>query len=157
MAFRPDVEKGRGRFCSTVCVGRWRSADASTGYSRGKGGRRADLDNRYFRSRWEANWARYLNLLVAQGVIARWEYEVDTFEFEGIKRGSRFYTPDFKVHYGDGSFVYHEVKGWMDPRSKTKLDRMKRRFPQVAIEIVDQARYRAIRETAAGLIPNWEA
>src|SRR5262245_10205744 len=47
---------------------------AGGSYSRATGGRRPDLDDRYFRSSWEANYARYLNLLVKQGQIVSWEY-----------------------------------------------------------------------------------
>ena len=35
--------------------------DASSYYTRGKGGKRKDLDNVYFRNSWEANYARFLN------------------------------------------------------------------------------------------------
>lgn len=44
-------------------------------YSRARGGRRADIGPMYFRSAWEANYARYLNWLLARGEIDRWEYE----------------------------------------------------------------------------------
>ena len=55
--------------------------------------------------------ARYLNWLISRGELVSWEYEPDTFEFVKIKRGSRFYTPDFKLKEMDGSTVYWEVKG----------------------------------------------
>ena len=42
----------------------------------------------YARSRWEANYARYLEWLRANGSIAKWEHEPETFWFEGIKRGT---------------------------------------------------------------------
>ena len=61
-----------------------------------------------------------------QGEILKWEYEPETFWFEKIKRGVRTYTPDFKVTEKDGSIIFHEVKGYMDARSKTKLKRMKK-------------------------------
>jgi len=62
-----------------------------------KAGKRADLGNRFFRSKWEANYARYLEWMKNRGEITDWDYECDTFEFGRIKRGGRFYTPDFKV------------------------------------------------------------
>ena len=43
----------------------------------------------YFRSRWEANYARYLQWLKDRGEIVDWEYEPETFWFEKIKRGVR--------------------------------------------------------------------
>lgn len=123
---------------------------------RSNGGKRADLNGRYFRSSWEANYARYLNWLVSIGTIARWEYEVDTFEFKTIKRGTRFYTPDFKVHHHDGTTEYHEVKGWMDRKSATKLKRMAKYYPGVKIIVIDKKQYRAIAAKISTTVPNWE-
>lgn len=119
------------------------------------GGRRASLGGLYVRSRWESNWAHYLNWLVAKGEITSWAYEVDTFEFERIKRGVRFYTPDFKVTNLNGSIEYHEVKGYMDQKSRTKLSRMARYHPTVTIVVIDRAAYRAVAQWKA-LIPDWE-
>lgn len=42
----------------------------------------------YFRSKWEANYARYLQWMKDQGKIAEWEHEPETFWFEAIKRGT---------------------------------------------------------------------
>lgn len=126
------------------------------GRGRSKGGKRADLGGLYVRSAWEANYARYLNWLVAQGVIAAWEYEPDTFWFRGIKRGTRSYCPDFKIHNNDGSAEYHEIKGWMSPKSKTQLKRMARYHPGVKVVVVDKDAYRAIARTAKKLVPHWE-
>src|SRR5215471_1288173 len=77
-------------------------------YTRGWGGRRKDLDDRYFRSSWEANYARYLNFLKSRGEIHDWQYESNTFWFHKIKRGTRSYTPDFKV--------------WQTPEGKPRYD-----------------------------------
>lgn len=123
----------------------------------GTGGRREDLDGRYFRSMWEANWARYLNWLQHIGEIQRWAYEPRTFYFHGIKRGSRSYTPDFQVVNRDSSIEYHEVKGWMDPQSATKLKRMRKYYPQVTVILVDQAAYAAVARQLRRFIPRWES
>jgi hypothetical protein len=122
----------------------------------GKGGKRADLGNRFFRSKMEANVARYLNWLIAQGQILSWLYEPPPFRFEGIKRGSIDYKPDFVVTRLNGSTYVIEVKGWMDTNSKTKLKRMAKYFPHVEIEILDKTRYAAISKWKK-LIPGWEA
>ncbi len=119
------------------------------------GGRREDLGGLYVRSSWEANYCRYLNWLVSLGEIAAWEYEPDTFEFPGIKRGNRFYTPDFKV-MGNGGVEYHEVKGHMDADSRVKLERMARYYPHVKVVLIDKEAYAAIRRDARYLVPNWE-
>lgn len=154
------IIKGGGKFCGNECRGRFVATHpecfAQTRTRRGRGGRRDDLGGAYFRSSWEANYARYLNLLLKQGLLEKWEFEVDTFEFP-VKRGSRFYTPDFKVWGALGGFEYHEIKGYMDPRSKTKLDRMARHFPAVRVVLIDRKKYYDIQRSVAAIIPTWEA
>ena len=124
-------------------------------YSRCTVGKREDLGGLYVRSSWEANYARYLKWLVEQGEIEKWEYEADTFVFHGETRGVITYRPDFKVTDNDGSVVYHEVKGWMDGPSKTRLARMAKHYPDVRLVVIGQKEYEAIKKWR-GLIPNWE-
>lgn len=126
-------------------------------YSRCRGGRRADLENRYFRSRWEANYARYLNWLLRNKKILSWEFEPKTFFFESIKRGTRSYTPDFRVQKLDGSFEWHEVKGWMDQKSRTKLSRMEKFYPEEKITLIREDFFRSIKRSGvARFIGGWE-
>ena len=127
-----------------------------SGYSRSRGGKREDLGGVYFRSSWEANYARYLNFLQGKGEIAGWEYEPKTFTFDKIKRGTRAYTPDFRVIAEDGSHVWHEVKGWMDAKSKTRLARFARYYPQERLLVVDSAWFKSANKTLPSLIQNWE-
>lgn len=110
-----------------------------------KGGRRANQENRYYRSAWEANWGLYLNFLVSQKQIKTWEYEPDTFEFKTIKKGTRFYTPDFKIINLDDSFYYEEVKGWMDATSKTKLKRMGKYYPEIKVVLIEKKLYTEVK------------
>lgn len=124
-------------------------------YSRARGGKRADLGNVYYRSAWEANYARYLNFLVSKGSIKGWEFEPKTFVFEGVTRGVLSYTPDFLVTENDGSTIWHEVKGWMDAKSKAKLKRMAKFYPDEVILVVGPEEYRAIAKWAP-LIGGWE-
>lgn len=119
------------------------------------GGKREDLGGRYFRSAWEANYCRYLNFLVAQQSIAGWEYEPQTFVFHGVTRGEISYTPDFKVFDFDGSHEWHEVKGWMDAKSKAKLNRMAKFYPDERIIVIGKDEYKAVKKWAS-LIPGWE-
>lgn len=128
----------------------------SGGYSRSRGGKRDDLGGVYFRSAWEANYARYLNFLVAKGEILGWEFEPKTFEFTKIKRGTRAYTPDFRVDLVGGGHEWHEVKGWMDHKSKTRIARFARYFPSEKLVVVDQSWFRSAAKTIARMIPNWE-
>lgn len=110
----------------------------------------------YFRSKWEMNYARYLEWLRERGEIKAWEYEPTTFWFEAIKRGTRSYTPDFRVTERNGKVAYHEVKGWMDDRSKTKLKRMAKYHPEVKILLIDADTFRSIAATASKVVPGWE-
>ena len=125
-------------------------------YSNRKIGKRPDLGGQFFRSSWEANYARFLNWLKAAGEIRCWEYEADTFWFEAIRRGVRSYTPDFKVTDATGAIYYVEVKGWMDPKSATKIKRMAKYHPSIDFRVVDAKAYKALARQVAGLIPEWE-
>jgi len=99
----------------------------------------------FFRSKWEANYALYLNFLIKCKQIKKWEYEADVFVFEKIKFGSRSYRPDFKVTNNNDSIEYHEVKGWMTPQSKTKIKRMAKYYPKVELAIIDGKYYTNIK------------
>lgn len=118
-------------------------------YSRARGGKRSDLDNIYFRSRWEANVARFYNFMKI-----KWEFEPKTFYFKDIKRGCVSYTPDFYLPEEDR---WVEVKGWMDSKSKTKLKRFKKYFPEESarLEIIMQKEYKEISQWSR-LIEGWE-
>jgi hypothetical protein len=124
-------------------------------YSRCSGGCRADLEGKYFRSGWEANYARILNLQVERGEISRWEYEPDTFEFPVTDR-PRSYTPDFKVWELSGRHRYDEIKGWMDQRSLIKHRRMEEFHPNVRIRIIDQKVYVRLQAVFSPIIAEWE-
>ena len=110
----------------------------------------------FFRSRWEANYARYLEWLRTIGQIAGWEHEAKTFWFDGIKRGCVSYLPDFKVTNLDGSIEWHEVKGWMDARSKTTLARMARYHPTEKLVVIREKQYMEIKRKVSALINGWE-
>jgi len=110
----------------------------------------------YYRSRWEANYARYLEWLKANGSIVDWQHEPETFWFEGIKRGVRSYLPDFRLWLPCGSTELHEVKGWMDARSKTAIARMGRYHPGEKLIVIREKQYNAIARSHADLIADWE-
>ena len=122
----------------------------SNPYSRTKSGKRKDLNNTYFRSSWEANIARYYNYL---GI--KWEYEPKTFIFQNITRGSVSYTPDFYLPDED---KWIEVKGWMDSKSKTKLKRFEKQYPEEykKLQIIQQKEYSEIKRKVSMFIKNWE-
>lgn len=111
---------------------------------------------KYYRSKWEANYAYYLEWLKSKNQIADWKHEPKTFWFEGVKRGTVSYLPDFWVKELSGKDSFHEVKGWMDARSKTKIARMAKYYPDVKLVVVDSKGYEALRRSVKGLVPGWE-
>lgn len=147
----PDLRQARSDRMSRMRAGQ----SGENAYSRAKQGRRSDVGTMFFRSAWEANYARYLNWLVARGEILGWEYEPKVFWFDAIKRGVRSYKPDFRIAEVGCSY-WVEVKGWMDPKSKTKLKRMAKYHPNEKIIVVGPAQYAAIKRSVSRLIPAWE-
>lgn len=110
----------------------------------------------YYRSRWEANYARHLEQLRMSGDIAQWRHEPTVFFFDGAKDGVVSYLPDFEVTNMDGSVVFHEVKGWMDARSKTKIQRMQEHHPSVRLLVIDAKAYEKLERAVSAQIPEWE-
>lgn len=112
----------------------------------------------FLRSKWEANYALYLDYLKNSGQIKGWSYEPKTFIFEKIKFGTRSYTPDFCVVLLEGLHEWHEVKGWVTRRSATAMRRMKKYFPEETVVIIDGKKYRALlkarRESVKFFGPN---
>ena len=122
------------------------------------GGKRPDLNNQYFRSKWEANYARFLNWLISnkQDLIEKWQYEPDEFEFP-VKRGTRFYKPDFKVFFKNGRVEYHEVKGYDYQEGITARKRMAKYYPDITLILIDSDWFKDLRKKhIPSLIEGWE-
>ena len=111
---------------------------------------------KFFRSRWEANYARYLEWLKQNNQIKEWEHEAQLFWFEKIKRGCTSYLPDFRITNLNDSIEFHEVKGWMDNRSKTKIKRMKKYYPEIKLIIIESKMYNSIKKQMQLIITEWE-
>jgi len=111
---------------------------------------------KYFRSRWEANYARYLQFLKEKGEISDWLHEPETFWFLEIMRGSRSYLPDFKVINLDGSHYWVEVKGWMDDRSKTKIKRFGKYYPKEKLQLIQAEWFKKNSPMMKNMIEEWE-
>lgn len=110
----------------------------------------------FFKSAWEANVARILQKMKEQGTIKEWFYEDKIFWFLNIKRGVRSYVPDFRI-YTDDSDEFWEVKGYWDARSKTKIKRMAKYYPDVNIRIVDAKAYKQLTQDWKPIIGSeWE-
>lgn len=117
-----------------------------------RGGKRAGV---YYRSRWEYNLSLTLDSMKERGDIFSWGYEKREFQFP-VKRGTRFYKPDFEVVYREGDApIYWECKGAMLQKDVTALVRMARYFPGVTVLIVDGKKY-AEFESEFGSLEGWE-
>lgn len=104
---------------------------------RSKGGRSTiGGKTHYFRSKWESIYAHFLEFLKQSGEIEDWLYEPYTFWFLKIKRGVRSYKPDFKVMEKNGSHYWVEVKGYLDGKSRTKIKRLKKYYPEETLCLV---------------------
>ena len=162
--FELTRNSGKGEFCSQICaaslVGKFtirKNRISENCHSRGKTGwKEVGGERMFFRSRWEANYAHYLEFLKGNNQIQKWEHEPETFWFESIKRGVRSYLPDFRVTENSGCVVFHEVKGWMDPKSITKLKRMKQYHPNVNMFVADSVWYRANAKKLKAIVKGWQ-
>jgi hypothetical protein len=112
----------------------------------------------YFRSLWERNFSRWLQYQKEHGMILDWQHEPYTFWFDKIKRGVRSYKPDFYVliSHTQGDHYWVEVKGYKDPKSLTKLKRMKLYHPDQTIRLIDAKWFADNNQKMRILIPGWE-
>ena len=125
-------------------------------------------DRIFFRSRMEANYARYLEQLLVRedSPVVGWLYEPCRFSFQfevssdgEIKQRYRAnfdYIPDFLVIFEDGHHLFLEVKGVMDNKSRVKLNRMKKHFPEIHVELVEKKQYREAAKLARVRGFEWE-
>lgn len=111
---------------------------SNNGYGHFKNGE-YDINGRviYFRSKWEAEIALYLDFLKKHGEVKEWYYEAQTFVFDKIRHGTTRYLPDFKVINKDDSVEFWEVKGYWDSRSRTKIKRMRKYYPEVKLVLIE--------------------
>lgn len=153
-----DVYKKNANKMSELAHSRIKKYPWSTNGTNSKKGWRTIAGRKiYFRSAWEANYARILQHYKEDKRILEWEFEPQVFWFTKIKRGVRSYLPDFRITKLDGTQEYHEVKGYMDARSKTKIKRMKIYHPTVLLEIIDGKKYRGLTSEWKSVIgSDWE-
>lgn len=109
----------------------------------------------FFRSRWEYRYALYLQFLKDRGDIKDWFYEPKIFYFDGIKRGTTNYKPDFLCIHKNDSEEYIEVKGYMDAKSKTKINRMAKYYPNVRLRVVEKDFFSKNGKKLKAILPDW--
>jgi len=112
-------------------------------HGRGKSGHRKDLNNQYFRSRWEANFARICNFLEIE-----WEYEPCRFKFDDCSWLIDFYLPQFDM--------WVEVKGWMRDKTYKLFKKMRENYPNENVKILDGKSYKELTEKFKDKILEWE-
>lgn len=135
-------------------------------YQYTKTGYRKDIDLNV-RSSWEANFVRILQLYKIE-----FQFEPTVFPFP-IKRGTKGYTPDFLLNRNN---EWVEIKGYLDDKSKVKLKRFKRYYPDefermtcvigkysneaknfmAELEVPQVVFYEDIRDEYSNYILNWE-
>lgn len=126
------------------------------GKARMQGWRKIGEGKKYYRSKWEANYARYLEFLKQHKEIKDWKHESKTFWFENIKRGTRSYLPDFWIKKNNEEEEYHEVKGYMDAKSLTKIKRMKKYYPEIKLRVIDKSWFKQNNVKLRLIIKDWE-
>jgi len=107
----------------------------------------------YFRSSWEFYYSLFLEKLKQEGKILDWAHEPKVFWYEGIKRGTRSYLPDFMITHLNGSEEYVETKGYMDNASKTKIKRMGIYHPEIKLRVVEKDWFKQNLKACKALVP----
>ena len=113
---------------------------------RGKAGKRKDLNNEYFRSTWEANYARILKYL---GI--GYEYEPEIIWLKREDGSEISYRPDFKI-----GNLYIEVKGFWYDDAKEKIKILKEQYPNLKLVIIDIKQYNRLMKVYKSKIKEWE-
>jgi hypothetical protein len=160
-AINPEAHQDRiDRMLATRVArhGRGTAAPDEAIYSFARRGRRADLGDMFFRSAWEANYARYLNHCIEKGVLTSWQYEPRTFVFPNQKRDVMSWTPDFVVVEAETGWErIHEVKGKWTDRFDRQLELLEQYYPEWAtLMLISEDMYRDLDRWARGRIPYWE-
>jgi hypothetical protein len=144
---KPFIEENwkRPKYCSNRCVmqvvgGKPTSPKAA----RGKAGVRLDIDNKtYFYSRWEANYARILNLLNVE-----WTAQPKVFRLK-----KQNYTPDF---YLPKEKTYIEIKNFLSDYSKKRDGEFRELYPNLKLIMILKDDYLKLQEKYSPSIKEWE-
>ena len=109
----------------------------------------------FYRSRWEYRYALYLEFMKKHKHIVEWEHEPKTFWFEGIKRGTNNYKPDFRVVFPSGNDEWIEVKGYMDSKSATKIKRMAKYHPDIKLRVIGKEWFKENSPKLKMILKGW--
>jgi hypothetical protein len=116
-----------------------------------------EIDNKkmYLKSNWERRYCLYLSLMVKHKYVKDYWYEPDVFWFEGIKRGTNNYKPDWKVEFPSGKIEYFEVKGYETSKDRTKYKRMKKYHPNIILRVIDGKWFKENGAKLKAIIKEW--
>ena len=133
------------KYCSVDCsihdIG---SRPTSPKAARAKAGIRLDIDSKlYFFSRWEANFARILNLLKV-----KWIFQPRTFDLRTQKYTPDFYLPDYDS--------YIEIKNFLSEYSLNRDNQFRSLYPDLKLILILKEDYFKLQEEFSGYIKNWE-
>lgn len=130
-----EMQERKSKKLSNFYKGKW-SGEYNPNYgnvigkSNGfKGYIREDL-NQYFRSSWEANFARILDYL-----NIKWEYEPKRFKINS----NETYTPDFYLSDFD---LWIEVKGYWFDDAYRKYNEFLDKFPNLKVKVIEEDKYK---------------
>lgn len=107
-----------------------------------KGGKRVDLDNIYFRSAWEADFAR---ILKKENINYEYEKKI-------IINNDITYLPDFYLKDYD---IYFEIKA--NNGNTYKYDLFKKYYPNITIYLIKGEEFKYLSKLYSYIIPNWES
>ena len=120
-----------------------------------KGWVEIDGKKMYLKSNWERRYCLYLSLMLKHKYVVDYQYEPETFWFQGILRGTNNYKPDFRVEFPSGKIEYFEVKGYETSKDRTKYKRMKKYHPNVVLNVVDGKWFKANGSKLKSIIKEW--
>jgi len=133
------------QYCGTNCaikdVG---SRPTSPKAVRAISGIRPDIHpSMYFYSRWEANFARILNLLKI-----KWVFQPEAFDLKFQK-----YTPDFYLPEYD---LYVEIKNFLSDYSARRDKAFRKLYPDKDLSLILKPKYTKLQSNFAEYIEEWE-
>jgi hypothetical protein len=120
-----------------------------------KGWYEIDGKRMYLKSLWEKRYCLYLSFMKKHKHIVDYWYEPETFWFEGIRRGTTNYRPDFKVQFPSGNFEFFEVKGYETDKDRTKYKRMAKYHPNIVLRIIGKEWFKTNSPILKKVILDW--
>ena len=110
-------------------------------------------------SNYEYNYAQYLDYLMKNKKITYWFRNTTRLPLsKHIKcrdRVLKTYTPDFWIITNNGKLELHEVKGWMNDRSKKILSQIKRDYKNLKLIVIDKNEMLRLQNKYKTIINDW--